>query len=389
MTSHTIMTVRITVLCACLLAAPGASAQDPFVDAIASQVSQENTTAIIQTLENFGTRYSYTTQCDEAADWIYATMESSGIPVAFEEFEYGGRTLRNVVARIEGSVYPDRVFVIGAHYDSTSETPTVYAPGADDNASGVAAVLEAVRILSAFELNNTVEFIAFGGEEQGRQGSQYNAAQADQAGKHILGMINLDMIGYWPQTSDRELDIGKNVASGWLANLVENATTTYASLPVHNWPNTGVCYDDHVSYWPYGVDAIVLMDCYEAHQNPGGSGESTPHYHKTSDTIATLDLAQTTEAVRGAVAAIALLGQPILAPLDLHTHRNPATGDVRISWSGGVGPYTLMVSTEPEFSSGVVELTPLGGTMAIEWLQAGTLDDGIDYYYRATDALAE
>jgi Zn-dependent M28 family amino/carboxypeptidase len=383
------MRIRITVLCACLLAAPDSSAQDPLVDAVASQVSQDNTTAIIQTLEDFGTRYSFTTQCDDAADWIYATMESSGIQVAFEEFEYGGKTLRNVVGRIEGSVYPDRVFIIGAHYDSTSEMPTVYAPGADDNASGVAAVLEAVRILSAFELNNTVEFIGFGGEEQGRQGSQYNAAEAAQAGKNILGMINLDMIGYWPPTSDMELDIGKNVSSGWLANVVENATTTYASILVRNWPNTGVCYDDHVSYWPFGFDAIVLMDCYEAHQNPGGSGETTPYYHTTSDTIATLDLVQTTEAVRAAVAAIALLGQPILAPFDLHTHRIPASDDMRISWSGGVGPYTLRVSTEPDFSTGVIELTPPGGTMATEWLHAWALNDGIDYYYRATDALSE
>ena len=80
MSSHA-MRIRITVLCAGLLAAPATSAQDPFIDAIASQVSQDNTTAIIQTLENFGTRYSYTTQCDEAADWIYAAaFSASAVP---------------------------------------------------------------------------------------------------------------------------------------------------------------------------------------------------------------------------------------------------------------------------------------------------------------------
>jgi hypothetical protein len=369
---------------ACLFLVAPATAQEPLVEHIASQVTRDNVTTIIQTLEDFGTRYSYTTQCDDAADWLHATLEGFGLEVSYEPFEYGGKTMRNVIARQEGVVRPERVFIVGAHYDSTSQTPTVYAPGADDNASGVAAVVEAARILSQFDLSNTVEFIAFGGEEQGRRGSIHNAAQADASGKYILGVLNLDMIGYWPPTSDMELDIGKNTASTWLANAAEDAALTYATIPVHNWPNTGVCHDDHVSYWPYGISAIVLMDCYEAHQNPGGSGESTPHYHRTTDTIETLDLAQTTEAVRATVAAMAILAQPVVSPVALHVSKVPQAGDVLVSWIGGVPPYTLEACSEQDFSTGVIELTPPGGTSASTWTHSGALDDGVDYYYRVT-----
>jgi Zn-dependent M28 family amino/carboxypeptidase len=367
---------------ACFLALPLAWAQDPIVGDIAAEVSQENVTAIIQQLEGFGTRYSYSPQCDAAADWLYTTLAGFGLEVSFEGFEYNGQAMRNVVGRLEGSVYPDRVFIIGAHYDSTSQMPMVYAPGADDNASGVAAVLEAARTLQHYRVTNTVEFILFGGEEQGRRGSQHNAAQAASAGKDIRGMINLDMIGYWPASSDRELDIGKNAASSSLAATAETAALTYASIPVHNWPDTGVCFDDHVSYWAEGFNGIVLMDCYEAHADPVGSGETTPHYHSTTDTIATLDLAQTTEAVRAAVAAIATLAQPSIAPLVLQVSKDPTAGDVRLSWAGGLPPYIVETCTLRDFSSGVSELTPPGGTTDSEWVHPGVLNDGVDYYYR-------
>jgi hypothetical protein len=370
---------------ACLFTAPPAMAEDPIVAHLSSEVRQENVTNIIQTLEDFGTRYSYTTQCDDAADWLFTVLEGYGIEVSFEEFQWGGKTMRNVIGRLPGTITPDQVIIIGAHYDSTSPTPTVYAPGADDNASGVAAVLEAARLLAGFQFENTVEFICFGGEEQGRRGSKFNAAKAAHENKDILGVINLDMIGYWPPSSDMELDIGTNVSSYWLGDICEDAALTYASIPVHNWPDTGVCFDDHVSYWEQGYDGIVLMDCYEGHANPGGSGESTPHYHRTTDTIETLDLAQTTEAVRAAVSATAMAAVPILSPVNLRVATVPASGDVRLSWIGGVPPYVLRASTAKDFSSGVVELTPPGGVAATDWIHAGVLDDGADYYYRVGD----
>ena len=303
------LAVMIVAVC---LAATSSWGQDPTVALIAADVQRDNVETVIQTLQDFQTRYSYSPECDAAGDWLYSAMAGYGVDVSFESFEYDNHTMRNVVGRIEGVGSPDSVFIIGAHYDSTSTDPWNDAPGADDNASGVAAVLEAARIMSAYDFEYSIEFICFSGEEQGRRGSEANVANAVSEGKNILGMINLDMIGFWPESSDMEMDIGKNSASSWLADIAVNATLSYANLPVHNWPDTGVCYDDHVSYWAGGYSAITFMDCYEAHYDPGGSGETTPHYHKTTDTIATLDLDQTTEAVRAAVATMAILAVPAL-----------------------------------------------------------------------------
>ena len=131
----------------------------------------------------------------------------------------------------------------------------------------------------------------------------------------------------------------------------------------------------------HGYDAIVLMDCYEAHKDPAGSGESTPYYHSTADTIATLDLPQTTEAVRAAVSAIGALAGPILSPLDLAVAKAVARPDVKMGWDGGIPPFTVQVSTEKDFSTGVFDLTPPGGTFLRQWVHPGILNDGVDYYY--------
>ena len=262
-----------------------------------------------------------------------------------------------------------------------SSDPWNDAPGADDNASGVAAVLEAARILSGYEFENTIEFLLLGGEEQGLTGSAENAANARALGKDIRGVVNLDMIGYWPPSHDGELDIGKNSASSWLADVLERATRDYAAITPHNWPDTGVCFDDHVSYWNEGYDAIVLMDCYEAHADPIGSGERTTHYHKTTDTIVTLDLDLTTEAVRATVTGMAELAVPLIAPITMYAVA-AASDDVALSWTGGAVNFDVDAATSKDFQAGVTRLTPVDGITDPQWLDVGVLNDGVLYYYQ-------
>ena len=356
--------------------------RDSLIVSMASAVERDEVERSISTLESFGTRYALSPEGDAAGDWIHAVLEGHGLEVSFETFSYGGDEMRNVVARHAGAVAPERVFVVGAHCDSTSSVPWTDAPGADDNASGVAAVLEAARVLSAHRFEHTLELILFDAEELGRRGSEANVAGAVAAGKDIAGMVNLDMIGYWPPGSDRELDIGKNIASAWLADVAEQAALDYATLPVHNWPDTGVCFDDHVSYWSGGFDAITLMDCYEAHADPSGSGESTPHYHQPTDTIATLDLDQTTEVVRAMLGTLAELAVPVIEPMTLYGLKGPGTDDVRLTWRGGAINYDVESCPLADFTSGVVSLTPPGGIVATEWVDAGVLGDGVLHYYR-------
>ena len=132
---------------------------------------------------------------DLARDNIAMLMSSFGLDVALDPFELNGETLCNVVGTIEGTTNPDQEYIVGAHFDSVNwEDPENGAPGADDNASGVALILEAARVLSAYESDYTIRFIAFDAEEGYGAGS--GAYATEHVNDNILGMISCDMVSY-------------------------------------------------------------------------------------------------------------------------------------------------------------------------------------------------
>jgi hypothetical protein len=152
-----------------------AAAPDPVVESIVSQVSTSNLGSTVQSLQDFQTRYTSTSGCRAAGEYIYGAFTALGLEnVGFEVFG-SGLGSRNVVGEKPGASFPDDILIICAHYDSTSGSALTLAPGADDNASGTAAVVEAARILAPVPLDFTVRFIAFSGEEQGLYGSRYHA----------------------------------------------------------------------------------------------------------------------------------------------------------------------------------------------------------------------
>ncbi|NQV02195.1 MAG: M28 family peptidase [Bacteroidia bacterium] len=150
----------------------------------------------IRHLEEYGTRYCQSPEAFEAQDWIKAKFEEyPELEVELQDFPYwGGSSSDNVIATLPGKVNPEQYIVVGAHYDSFSWGSS--APGADDNASGTAAVLELARILSQFEFDKSIIFCTFSAEEEGLIGSEYYASQAQAQGMDILGYFNFDMIGY-------------------------------------------------------------------------------------------------------------------------------------------------------------------------------------------------
>lgn len=151
--------------------------------------------ATIRHLESYGTRYCGSTQAIEAQNWIKAKFEQyPSLEVELQEFPYSGGSSDNVIATLPGKTTPDEYIVVGSHYDSYAWGPN--APGADDNASGTAAVLELARILSQYEFDRSIVFCTFSAEEVGLVGSGYYASQAQAQGMDILGYFNFDMIGY-------------------------------------------------------------------------------------------------------------------------------------------------------------------------------------------------
>jgi len=143
------------------------------------------------------TRYSYSGEpVQKATQFVYEHFENLGLEVEYHNYNWSGYDLRNVVATKPGATYPDDIYIICAHVDSISNDPNNYAPGADDNASGVTAVMIAADILSQYDFDYTVRFVTFTGEEQVLRGSHEYAQDAYYEGDDILGVLNLDMIAY-------------------------------------------------------------------------------------------------------------------------------------------------------------------------------------------------
>ncbi len=227
------------------------------------------------------TRHSYTPQMELACDYAKAAFELCGYPAWFDPFTHSGHALKNVVAVKEGILDPDRIYVVGGHLDSTSPDPQNLAPGADDNGSGAAAVLEIARLLAPVETDYTIYFICFSAEEQGLVGSEHFAQQADLQNLDIRGVLNMDMIAYQdPAGEDLWLEgFYDGASSVWMMDLLEQIAGAYTDVAVFRYPNNGFG-SDHVPFHEHGYPAILSIE---------NEWDSNPCYHRTCDRADRLD----------------------------------------------------------------------------------------------------
>ena len=157
--------------------------------------------------------------CDQVANWLEARFVGLGYSqVSLHGYTRDGFQRQNVVCTKAGVGGTGRVILVCGHYDSRMEDlgdATARAPGADDNATGVAILLEVARILAQVELRDAVQFIAFSGEEQGYWGSTAYAQHVQANGIDVQRLINLDQVGYPPTDLAVivERDLGNAVAS--------------------------------------------------------------------------------------------------------------------------------------------------------------------------------
>ncbi len=208
-------------------------------------------------------RYITTSQHDLARDNIKNILQSYGLTTSLDTFTYGSQIQENVVAIQTGTVYPTSVFIIGGHYDSAN------TPGADDNASGVALVLEVARILSQYQSEYTICYMAFDAEEQGLIGSTHYANE--HASEDIRGMISLDMVCYDPSTN-HALIYGRS-ASDPIKNALAAAVAEYSG-GITTTINGQLDQSDHASFEAVGFDACLLIE---------GEVWNNPYYHTAQD----------------------------------------------------------------------------------------------------------
>lgn len=272
----------------------------PVISWITANVSAQRIYSTLYDLQNYSTRYIYTTNCNASAQYIYRDFSnSSNLIVQSQYFLYGGYMLRNVVATLPGLNPANKtVYVIGGHYDSVTygagADPMVWAPGADDDGSGTVATMEVARVLSNYKFNATLMFSAWTAEEVGLVGSDYQASVAKKDGMQIGAVIDMDMIGNYATTMG--LDLVHDGLSEWIADALVSANTDYGiGLTLSKSYNTAQ-NSDHAAFWAYGYNAIMAAEA-----------DFSPHWHKNTDTIDNVNLDLITRTAKLGAAGIAEL----------------------------------------------------------------------------------
>lgn len=307
--------MRRSLICVLLAACGGSSgggtpvpALDPMT--LPPLVSQAELETSIDALQALGTRYTVGTGDERARDHLVGRLTVMGLAPELDPFPVGNETANNIIVKHPGLEDPNVVYIFSAHYDSTSSSPMTAAPGADDNATGVAAVLEAARLLTPHAFKHSIWFVLTAAEEQGSLGSKHMVTWLKQQGIQVKGVIAPDMIGYWPQGDGDQFDILGDPASEF---LVDHMATVAGRVGVAHkkYIDHGFCYgDDHTSFQEGGFPAISPMDCVEAH-NIAGTTEDTPHYHRPTDTIDTLHMPFTTKVTGVIITTLAELAEPV------------------------------------------------------------------------------
>ena len=257
-----------------------------------AELSGEQTATINGSTQTITTRVQ--SNNDLAADYIKERLEAlPNLNVEFQNFNSVGK---NVIATQIGQTNPDDIYIICAHYDSV----TTYC--ADDNATGVAAVLEIARLLSGQCTDNTIVYALWDEEEIGLLGANYYAQQAaDETNgntrDNILGVINMDMIGYDGDapgtTGDNQFDIDvRNIANSIaikddLINLLNTYTFDLDEIVV----NPGTTASDHSRFWNQGYSAVLVGESWE-------TNDQTPDYHTSNDRVEDIDFQYMTELTR-------------------------------------------------------------------------------------------
>lgn len=214
---------------------------------------------------------------------------------------------RNIVATLPGSVTPDKEVVIVGHYDCSSTNPLLFAPGANDNASGTSAVLEAARVFKGLQFESTVRFLAVSGEELGMLGSSHYASDAREKGANIIAVINGDMLGY-PTTADSNaFVIGSYSAPN---RLVDSALLYNLRYAIGARLSGFVASSAGSDYGPFALAGYDALEVAEATPNDIWSGKD-PYYHKPTDTADKLNRNLLRKAGQLIVATAAELARPV------------------------------------------------------------------------------
>jgi Zn-dependent M28 family amino/carboxypeptidase len=286
------------------------------IQKIIDNVSSNNIKEKLNKLSSFHTRHSKSTIINDAAEWLLNEFKNIGYSNAFyhtyntniDNKEY---QLKNVICEKKGE--NDKIIIICAHYDCIMEDLQDHnsrAPGANDNASGVSAILEMARMLINETLSYTIQFVLFSGEEQGLHGSVHYSKFIKENNLQLFRLINLDMIGY-PQLNPDIIVIERDNNTESIHNRVaENDQLSIETGDImarmaknNNLEfNLDSIYDS--DYEPFEAKGYVVIGAYD-----GSAENENPHYHNSSDTPSLIDWDYLTSVTKMVLATVLTLGK--------------------------------------------------------------------------------
>lgn len=295
-------------------------------------------------------------------------------------------TAKNLVVDLRGTVFPDEVVVLSAHLDSISSSPWMDAPGADDNATGAAALLEAARLLRNGHFKRTIRLIWFTGEEQGLKGSYAYVNDPAVDTSQIVGDINLDMFGYDADDDHCfELHVGTLPASNTVGQCITSAINAYNLDLNYDYITSGaIGASDHAAFWSKNIGAVEVLENYSDNQLAGGCAgrDVNPNYHKITDTLANMHPAYAFEIARAGIAAAAGLAEPINLCLNgsapILTDATTLLGSISLSWDAVKNASGYRVFRSSEACGGDIEQT--ADVPDTSW-EDRRIVDGRTYYY--------
>jgi len=268
---------------------------------ILSSVSERNIETWINHITSFHTRHTKSKFIDQIAHWLKNELESFGYKDLYlHNYTEDGYSLKNVICHKQGR--SNKVMIICAHYDCRMEeleNAEARSPGADDNASGVSSLLELSRILARVDLEDSIQFVFFSGEEQGRWGSEKYASHIKENSINLHRLINLDMVGHPPLNQKQiviERDMGNVVSfndkdSEAFAKIIERMAIDFTDLQVV----AGPIYKS--DYMPFEALGYVVAGLYDG----GDAGSS---YHSKSDIPSSLNIGYIASVTKTVLATI-------------------------------------------------------------------------------------
>ena len=282
------------------------------VQEVVNRISMPRIFQYEEALFRFGSKHVTQPGNALAIAYLEGKLQEWGYEPELQWFDARGVQSANVVVRIPGSVSPEVVYAVSAHFDSNARSP-----GADDNTSATVGLLEMARVLAGSPLPATIEIAFFTGEESGLLGSREYVRRAVESQKLLVGALNNDMVGY---AEDNRLDNTIRYSNKGIRDLQHGAALLFSRMTLHD-----------AEYYK-STDAAAYYDAYG--DIVGGIGSypilASPHYHQVSDVLETVNHQLVTEVAKVTTASMMLMASSPSRLKGLEVSR--VGGEVRVDW---------------------------------------------------------